>query len=68
MILTALMVSVLLWMNLASIYVWACVFVTLGFGAIGFLDDYDKVTKASTRASRRACGCSWSSWSRPSRR
>jgi len=47
MILTALAVSVLLWMNLSSIYVWACLFVTLGFGAIGFLDDYDKVTKAS---------------------
>ncbi|HEX7783623.1 MAG TPA: phospho-N-acetylmuramoyl-pentapeptide-transferase [Sphingobium sp.] len=47
MILTSVIVSVLLWMNLASIYVWACIFVTLGFGAIGFLDDYDKVTKAS---------------------
>ena len=47
MILTALMASVLLWMNLASIYIWACVMVTLGFGAIGFMDDYDKVTKAS---------------------
>src|SRR3546814_4289766 len=34
-------------MSLSSIYVWACLFVTLGFGAIGFLDDYDKVTKAS---------------------
>jgi len=47
MILTAMVASVLLWMNLASVYVWACIFVTLGFGAIGFLDDYDKVTKAS---------------------
>ncbi|HEX7872414.1 MAG TPA: phospho-N-acetylmuramoyl-pentapeptide-transferase [Sphingobium sp.] len=47
MILTALGLSVLLWMDLRSNYVWACLFVTLGFGAIGFLDDYDKVTKAS---------------------
>ncbi len=47
MILTSLVIAVLLWMDLTSIYIWACLFVTLGFGAIGFLDDYDKVTKAS---------------------
>ncbi len=48
MILTALAVSVLLWMDLSNPFVWACLFVTLGFAAIGFLDDYDKVRKAST--------------------
>ncbi len=48
MILTSLMVSLLLWMDLANPLVWACMFVTFGFGAIGFLDDYDKVKKAST--------------------
>jgi len=47
MILTALAVSVFVWMDFGSVYVWACMFVVLGFGAIGFLDDYDKVTKAS---------------------
>jgi phospho-N-acetylmuramoyl-pentapeptide-transferase len=47
MILAALMASLLLWMKIDSLYIWACMFVTLGFGAIGFLDDYDKVTKAS---------------------
>ena len=47
MILTSLSVSLLLWMNLENRYVWACMLVTLGFGAIGFLDDYDKVTKRS---------------------
>lgn len=47
MILTSVAVSVLLWMDLGSVYVWACIFVMLGFGCIGFLDDYDKVTKAS---------------------
>ncbi|PKP91269.1 MAG: phospho-N-acetylmuramoyl-pentapeptide-transferase [Alphaproteobacteria bacterium HGW-Alphaproteobacteria-16] len=48
MILTSLSLSVLLWMNLSNPYVWACAFVTVGFGLIGFLDDYDKVRKAST--------------------
>ncbi|PAX08711.1 phospho-N-acetylmuramoyl-pentapeptide-transferase [Sphingomonas lenta] len=48
MILTALGLSVLLWMDLSNPFVWACLFVTLGFGSIGFLDDWDKVRKAST--------------------
>jgi phospho-N-acetylmuramoyl-pentapeptide-transferase len=45
MIVIALAIALLLWMDLGSRYVWACLVVTLGFGLIGFLDDYDKVTK-----------------------
>jgi phospho-N-acetylmuramoyl-pentapeptide-transferase len=45
MILTSLSVSMLLWTDVSSRYIWACIVVTLGFGAIGFLDDYDKVKK-----------------------
>ena len=37
----------LLWMDFANRYLWACLFITVGFGLIGFLDDYDKVTKRS---------------------
>ncbi|MDB5700616.1 MAG: mraY [Sphingomonadales bacterium] len=47
MILTSLGVSSLLWMDLANPYVWACILVTFGFGAIGFMDDWDKVRKNS---------------------
>jgi phospho-N-acetylmuramoyl-pentapeptide-transferase len=47
MILTSVTVSMMLWMDLTNRYVWACLLVTLGFGLIGFLDDYDKVTKRS---------------------
>ena len=46
LILTSVMISVLLWMDLANPYVWACLVVTAGFGVIGWLDDYDKVKKA----------------------
>jgi phospho-N-acetylmuramoyl-pentapeptide-transferase len=48
MILTSLVLSILIWMDLANPFVWAGLFVTLGFGAIGFMDDYDKVRKASS--------------------
>ncbi|MEO6388855.1 MAG: phospho-N-acetylmuramoyl-pentapeptide-transferase [Croceibacterium sp.] len=47
MILTSLIVSMLLWMDPRNPFVWACLAVTVGFGIIGFLDDFDKVTKGS---------------------
>ncbi len=47
MILSGLIVTTLLWANLRSPYVWIVLFVTVGFGAIGFYDDYLKVTRQS---------------------
>ncbi len=47
MILSGLVVSTLLWANLRSPYVWITLLVTLGFGMIGFYDDYLKVTRQS---------------------
>ena len=47
MILSGVIVSTLLWANPRSAYIWIVLFVTLGFGAIGFYDDYLKVTKQS---------------------
>lgn len=45
MIFSGLMVATLLWANLSNPYVWVVLFVTIGFGLIGFYDDYLKVTK-----------------------
>lgn len=38
-------VSILLWNRLDQPFVWICLFVFLGFGAIGWYDDYRKVIK-----------------------
>src|SRR6201994_3885126 len=48
MILAGLTVATLLWANLADIYVWVVLGVTLGYGALGFMDDYAKVTKQTS--------------------
>src|SRR5438874_8002465 len=45
MILFGIVVSTVLWANPANRYVWIVLGVTLTFGAIGFYDDYLKVTK-----------------------
>jgi phospho-N-acetylmuramoyl-pentapeptide-transferase len=45
MVLSGALVSILLWANLTNPYVWIVLGVTLGFGLIGFYDDYLKVTK-----------------------
>src|SRR6201987_5853703 len=47
MILSGLVVSTLLWANPVNPYVWIVLAVTLGFGFVGFYDDYLKVTKQS---------------------
>ncbi|MBB4197186.1 phospho-N-acetylmuramoyl-pentapeptide-transferase [Rhodoblastus sphagnicola] len=47
MILAGVALSTVLWANPKSAYVWIVLFVTLGFGAIGFYDDYLKVKKQS---------------------
>jgi phospho-N-acetylmuramoyl-pentapeptide-transferase len=49
LILLALSLSTLLWADLTDPYVWIVVLVTLGFGLIGFVDDYLKVSKRNVR-------------------
>ncbi|MCB1508415.1 MAG: phospho-N-acetylmuramoyl-pentapeptide-transferase [Hyphomicrobiaceae bacterium] len=47
MILTSLAISTLLWADLSNPHVWIVLGVTVGFGMIGFYDDFLKVTKQS---------------------
>jgi phospho-N-acetylmuramoyl-pentapeptide-transferase len=47
LILLAITVSTLLWADLTNKYVWVALFVTIGFGTIGYLDDFRKLTKRS---------------------
>ena len=48
-ILIAIVLSTLLWANLANRYVWTLLLVTAGFGLIGFVDDYLKLTRRSSK-------------------
>jgi phospho-N-acetylmuramoyl-pentapeptide-transferase len=48
MILAGLLIGTLLWADLSNVYVWAVVLVTAGYGLLGFVDDYAKVTKQSS--------------------
>jgi phospho-N-acetylmuramoyl-pentapeptide-transferase len=48
LILLAISTSTLLWADLGNPYVWIVLLVTIAFGAIGFFDDYKKLTKRSS--------------------
>ena len=45
MIIGSMLASTLLWADLKNSYVWLLVVVVIGFGAVGFYDDYLKVVK-----------------------
>lgn len=49
MILTAIVISVLLWAYPSNPYVWCVLVVLVGYGIIGFVDDYRKVVRKDTK-------------------
>ncbi|MDE2029121.1 MAG: phospho-N-acetylmuramoyl-pentapeptide-transferase [Alphaproteobacteria bacterium] len=49
MILVSVVISTLLWADWSNTYTWTVLFVTMGFGLVGFLDDYQKLTRRSHR-------------------
>lgn len=49
MIILAMVLSTLLWADLTNLYIWLLILVALGFGFVGFWDDYLKVIKKHNR-------------------
>ncbi len=49
LILVAIVVSTLLWVDLSSRFVWIVLFVTIGFGTIGWIDDYKKIVYGDSK-------------------
>ncbi len=49
LILVAIVISTLLWSDLSSRFVWVVLFVTVGFGVIGWVDDFKKVVYGNSK-------------------
>ena len=49
LVIFAVVISTLLWANLLDEYIWFVIMVTVGYGLIGFMDDYRKLTSGSSR-------------------
>lgn len=49
LILVSTLIPCLLWVNITDPFVWGTLIVTWGFGAIGYIDDYLKVSKKNTK-------------------
>ncbi len=48
LILPTILFSTVMWADMSNFYVWTVMFVTLSFGAIGFVDDYLKVVRRNS--------------------
>jgi hypothetical protein len=53
LILVSIIVTTLLWADLRNRFVWVVLLVTLGFGTVGWVDDYRKVVQRNRRGFRR---------------
>lgn len=49
MILAAIVIPTLLWADLSNVYVWTTLFIIVGYGLIGFVDDYRKVVEKNSK-------------------
>lgn len=49
MMLLSTTIATILWADITSTYIWVALFITLTYGALGFMDDYLKVSKRNTK-------------------
>src|SRR5438067_12616263 len=49
LILVSVAITTLLWADLENRYVWICLLTTLGFGAVGWIDDWRKVAQRNPK-------------------
>jgi len=61
LILIAVLVTTLLWADLSNRYVWVALLTTLGFGVIGWVDDYRKVILRNSKGLSAASKLVWQS-------
>lgn len=61
LILMSIAISTLLWFDLSNRFVWIVLFVTLGFGAIGWVDDWRKVVNKDPEGMRSGEKYFWQS-------
>jgi phospho-N-acetylmuramoyl-pentapeptide-transferase len=61
LILVAVLVTTLLWADLRNRYVWLCLLTTLGFGAVGWVDDWRKVVRRNPKGLSAKAKFAWQS-------
>ena len=61
LILVAVLVTTLLWADLRNRYVWLCLLTTIGFGAVGCVDDWRKVVRRNPKGLSARAKFGWQS-------
>lgn len=61
LILVSIMITTLLWADLSNHYIWIVLLTTLGFGVIGWIDDYRKVVHRNSKGLSAPAKLFWQS-------
>ncbi|MFP3014383.1 MAG: phospho-N-acetylmuramoyl-pentapeptide-transferase [Arsenophonus sp.] len=61
LILSSIIISIILWARLNNYYVWCVIAILLGYGVIGFIDDYRKIISKNSIGLTASCKYFWQS-------